>query len=192
MSVIGKTLNSLNFNLKNEFFSYFRVKDTLNLIAVFKTFKFAVENNKCFRIIKESFDKFISESSLIFSEMDVVNKLLIEKGESQSVAFDICLYLSIKNFKNFNKINIKNKNFTENEKNYKFLNFIISFNNSVKKLNLSGNNLGANDYFMIHLKEALEINESIQELNLSANNIGKNEKFLMYLKEALSINHSIK
>jgi len=48
-----KKLNSLNFNLKKEIFLFLQAKDIIGLISLSQSIKFAVENIKLYKIIKE-------------------------------------------------------------------------------------------------------------------------------------------
>lgn len=59
-----------------------------------------MEKIEWFTYIKENFDNLISDSSLIFSEMDQINKLFIEQVKRESDSFNICLYLSLRKIKN--------------------------------------------------------------------------------------------
>jgi len=60
-------------------------------------------------------------SSLIFTEIEeAVNKLLLGKGELESVAFNFRLYLSLSKIKNKNDNLIRDTNFSQKELNSKF------------------------------------------------------------------------
>jgi len=56
-------LNSDNFNLKNEIFSFLKALDIVEFFSVCKSFKFAVEKIEWFDIIKEDFEGYKSEAS---------------------------------------------------------------------------------------------------------------------------------
>lgn len=183
MTSKGKKLKTLNINLKKEIFSYFQVKDILNLVSVCRAFKLAVENIIWYKFIKENYEKLKSDYSLIFSEMDEVYKLFIEKVESESVAYNICFYLSFIKIKNENFIKINKKNFfNENEMDFRFLTHIVSSKIPLQILDLYGNNIGDNEKNMIYLNEALRINNSIKELNLGFNYLGKMRRVCFILK----------
>lgn len=111
ISLRGNKFNEINFNLKIEIFSFFQAKNIIEFIPVSKAFKTAIENMKWLKIIKEKYIQLISDSKLMFSEMNEVNKLFITEGESEISSFYICLYLSLKKIKNESLINIGNLNF---------------------------------------------------------------------------------
>jgi len=104
-------INELNFNLKNEIFSFFEAKYIIYYASISKKFKYAVEKMKWFKLIKDNFDKLISESSLVYSEMNEIKNLFIEQGESEIAAFYICLYLFLVKYKNNSFIDIFEKSF---------------------------------------------------------------------------------
>jgi len=55
----GNKFNNVNFNLKHEIFSFFQAHKIIQFISISKSFKFSVQNLKCFRLIKENFNKFL-------------------------------------------------------------------------------------------------------------------------------------
>jgi len=87
--------NALNFNLKNEIFSFFEAKETISLSLICKKFKFSINKLKWFIYIKENFDNLLKNSSLIYSEMNGINNMLIKQGASKNAAFYICLYINL-------------------------------------------------------------------------------------------------
>jgi len=60
---------ALNFNLKNEIFSFNEFFDNLQFMHVCKAFKFAVDNSKWCKLIKENKEYFQSKANLYFSKM---------------------------------------------------------------------------------------------------------------------------
>jgi len=70
--------SDLKFNLKNEFFLFFHAMKIIKFIYVSKSFKLSVQKFRWFRLIKENFKKILLESSVMFSEMEGINNLLID------------------------------------------------------------------------------------------------------------------
>jgi len=187
-----KTFKGLNFNLKNEIFAFFLPINVIKtILPVCKAFSLAIKNLNWFKFLKINFNYFISKSSYEFSEMQPILNYFKNKGESESYAYVVCLYLTLIKFKNHKTLEINNIEFWRNEKNAVYLKDFLIFNNSILQLDLSNNNLGRNEIYIQILKEVLEKNCSIQQLNLRGNLLGFYEESMLYLKEALKMNKSI-
>jgi len=208
----------LNFNLKNEIFSFLQPKFIIdNVFLVCSCFLFAVKNLKWLILIKkEEYRDFLSNKRHKFPEMQDLMKYFIKKGESEIYSYYICLCLSIKKYRNIEELKLKlNKTFKEHEKISIYLKDFIVYSDNIKKLDLSYNKIGLNKLIMRYLNEALKINTTIDSINLSFNDLGLNElnmfnyernssRFILYpiildklsiysvnIKEILQMNNSI-
>jgi len=182
---------NINFNLKNEIFSYFHIVKIIKFIPICKAFKFSVENLKWFKIIAENFEELLSKAKLYYNDMKEIIEILISKGLMDSLSFQLCVYLLVMKIKNQIDFSIDLSKISRFESNREFLKFLYSFSKSIIKLDLSWNDLGYNENKIIGLKEALKIPNSIKQLDLSSNNLGWIENNMICLKATLKINNSI-
>jgi len=187
------TFKCLNFNLKNEIFSFYQPKEILmKFLLICKDFSYAVRNLRWFKLIKEDFKNLLLQTSCEFSKMEKIINNFRKNGESEMVAHGACLYLSLRKIKYKKFLKISNYEIWDNDKNANFLNNILKENNSIEQLDLFDIKLGNYLNNMRILKESFKINMFIQDLNLANNNLGGNEINLIYLKESLEINKTIK
>lgn len=215
-----RDFKNLNFNLKNEIFSFLQPKEIINYIfCVCKEFIFAVRNIKWFQILKENLRDLLLKASYEFSEMKELIELLINKGIAEKDIEYICLYLTLRKKKNHIILQLsKNTLFWCSQKNKSHFKNYLSNSNSIRELYIERNQfgyqtdlkfleealsinksihslyLGSNDLLgekILFLQKPLLFNKTIKSLYLDNNHLGHSEKSMLYLCEALKINDSI-
>jgi len=162
----------LNFNLKNEIFSFLYLRESVNnVFPLAKNFMKAFYNFKIFKLIKANFDNFVSQATYDYSEMEIIKESFMIDGLSELSAFDACVYLSSMKIRKLKKLEISIAKLFEKEKEKFYFRQIILFNKSIETLVLNLDyllNKDKNDIicFLQELKNICSIKTIKFEFNL--------------------------
>lgn len=183
-----RKINILNFNLKNEIFSYLPYNIMcLSIFPVCKKFSSSIRESQAFKIVSA----FEAENKKINASYSVQDFEAFVKDKNYSLEtniMDLFEYIIRKKFKDQTALSLK-ESLSENA--LLNLEIILPKHNNLKVLDLSVNGIGKNEQYMQQLKRALSANTSLTTLNLGFSSLGGSERSMEILKEILLANPSI-
>lgn len=213
------SLDTLNFNLKNEIFSFLPFMQVLNeLTKLNRRTLYTVKKKRDFKILFKNIS--ILEETINFSrkELRLVGRYFSSIGLSEGSLAEIYIYLLNRKYKSNNlyfvyiyflhsdynfvcqflkqnltlrAIAFRFDRYFLNENKIKNIFKIIENSNILIKLNFSNNFLGDNDYDIVYLAKMIKNNPCLKELNLSSNLVGQNPNDMPLLANALLINKTL-